>query len=1557
MKKLFYMIAVILAGTFLTFNKAHAWFGDFTPLIPIAPQLSPIGMPTSIVVAVKYAKQAKQMADTFTQYKDVTAVKQKFAAYASKLGNSAFNFGKQKALKKKKVISYSRMIKESKVADIHREDSVKEAFEKLFLNYPSDKADMKFAYKEKGEQFKIDTTLELFITAKEMAKELYGEDGAQDATKKGLIQQIYLFEKCMEEGENCEELGLESCDSGDGGDGSSESASSGDNEEKEDNVCFWNNALKVVQIYNKLMRYNEYLTSMQAQFYAAMSIDNAARIKEYKKDKNEKTGRQYFSKINELPKADDYAYSEIAAKVMFADMTSEEAEGVQEADALENNGLEKFDNVSGFPDDLAGKEEDLATLAVLSEINKDLDEAKQAHNMKQLLPEYRKAFESQKTMREYYQKTLDYLNIAKNCAAGGMSIKQMYGPQCREFDVSQNLIACHYTPTKYVSDVSPSKYLYDVPNYYVSDEAGKLEVLPSDDSYTISLNESNFYKSNESGFGSIKRGGKEYWPQEKIYVQSADEEDFEYGFMSYLKDFSEQAKEEDAISENETYIAEDGNGVSENKGEGVYVTPLDTDDGDDFGAIDDSISNTKKNSKSDSSATADQLALDQKSADETKAEARKNDLMNWVLGSEIVKMAVNAGIKGEDVFNITYTDAKTGKRVGNFSEKPALWHDQKEFYDQYIDGKYANIRDYVGDLPVTDVLAGLSSAINAIFPYYAEDITDNENRLQRLKKRYNASEDEEERAELSDSISSVNSKIKKLYKQREDKRAENEDSIGNLGKSLSEFDTPEKKISELIYNENKKFENLLSEHKRTMKSIQNRKDELYALLDKDGRDLDALNKRYNELKEIVKNAQDEGPKSSEGLDLSKALYAFFDRVVNLNSGSNKNFSDSKNENKQKEQEALAELRKLGDPSVLEQKIKDEKKELDGLNNALEEERKNFVKRSSDAEYEARVASDNFVAEYKNSAPTGFINEAMSAIIPVQYAGRLMRCIQDYGVKQVDIAINEIKSYRESGDEQIYNSVRAKDTIHPIHKRMVDRLTNITAADLIADGCEVIAELEALSAGSAEIFVEPLAGVFKTLCKDDFCTTPDGNYFVGLLPQKRDLSMPKEAIDFASAPLREVLHFDVVDYNSIDKYYMRDNLASNDALLISRYSFLNSGLDIPEIWRYILKRHAFEEKEFDLTRLLGDKGSTGFLGSGIYPCRIVHNYKSYEVAPARKGSDKYLYVVRNTGDSSLRQCANIELQFNNRLMPDMPSAAIDLEAGGSPGTEYMGNADEWPADYEVGDSRFGKGYNANSELGTILAYVPNKEALIKLRTEAISKLRAEAISKYGYHGASMVSDKDIEIDESSVRHDLTFNYDLQKMVYIQDNTKEIGKNARDDALLYMSRRAFLSNDVFGSYFDMKDLVVTAKDSVAKVDLQIETIKDDLRSVFVGTGFDIREDFNLLNNDDYAAAERVLDNKKEEAMQKVISELDNVNGKTESIKNKFEQITHTLEVMITDADEVVHISGDEDLNELSEKIKTQNANSSVEDKYGKEGDEEFERQREQLRPPYCPVYSVF
>ena len=332
MKKIIYFISVLLTCTCLSGN-VRAFWPDLTPLIPFSPQFCVMCIPPAIGWAYDSINQVKDAKNRLQEMTDVTKIKQKLVSYAASLSNQVINHALQKASAKRKIASASRTIMESKRegVDIRKEESVKADFINLFLQYPSDGTKIQSVYRKKGSNIKTDMSLEMYITASEMYKELCGESGkgcdiavklaanpeidisaelgTADAEKNnennmvtkenmqrkfGRLLMITMMESCLMEGKYCGFLGMVGCASS-GTDSETKETeeqpteANSDNE-NEDKVCHWKSALDVAVIYDKIMRDNEYLIQLQHQYKAVMSIDSLAKIRAAQKEEQEEGG-------------------------------------------------------------------------------------------------------------------------------------------------------------------------------------------------------------------------------------------------------------------------------------------------------------------------------------------------------------------------------------------------------------------------------------------------------------------------------------------------------------------------------------------------------------------------------------------------------------------------------------------------------------------------------------------------------------------------------------------------------------------------------------------------------------------------------------------------------------------------------------------------------------------------------------------------------------------------------------------------------------------------------------------------------------------------------------------------------------------------------------------------------------------------------------------------------------------------------------------------------------------------------------------------------------------
>lgn len=566
----------MLVSGLLFFKTANAsLIPDYTPLLPFAPQICFQCTPATISFVTTTIDQVKTMEQKLVGGQLITDITKSFQSYALTFGKSKLNYLKQNLAKRKKVVSASRTIEDSKLtaaADIKDETKVKEAFIKLFLQYPSKNGNEKKIYESNGKQLSMDTTLEMYITAREMDKEI-----------RTILAELDTIEKCLVAGEDCSEEGLEQYNC--------QIAGTDQTKGTEDEVCIWRNALTAVRLYDKIMRYNEFLVAMNSQYNAVRSIGGTAKIREAEEKTDEKGKKQ--SSLGIFKET-----TKLAANSRNQLITLRDASVEGQFDTLDGAGLES---------PVAGKEKEFKSLEIIAAAKKALNEAVMAHNYKQALPQYRSVFETYNNFLAYKEKTGKYEEMSLGCVGRYLnnyftdtsSTAAWYGVNCTK---DSDKYQCHYSPEKLFTDTTASIGDYDVA--CTEDHSKKCYIISRGDL-------------------SKKNGGINGWLtalQEKIYQKIDKENQNSY---------------------------ENGTNTSE------YVSENDDLSSDGLVSFDNMNAQGDKNYKKDENGENSKMYKKPSMEEEIYAEGRANALMNWSLGRETSQMINKEFVSKSSTFGQT----------------------------------------------------------------------------------------------------------------------------------------------------------------------------------------------------------------------------------------------------------------------------------------------------------------------------------------------------------------------------------------------------------------------------------------------------------------------------------------------------------------------------------------------------------------------------------------------------------------------------------------------------------------------------------------------------------------------------------------------------------------------------------------------------------------------------------------------------------------------------------------------------------------------------------------
>ncbi len=1035
---------------------------------------------------------------------------------------------------------------------------------------------------------------------------------------------------------------------------------------------------------------------------------------------------------------------------------------------------------AGIESPLVGKEDDYASLEKITEVQKFLDEAKKAHNLKQSLPNYKKSFISYNEMVAYRDKTIEHLKISEKCIQnyiGGYfdsAASSWMGSSC---GYKNDKMYCHYSPEKNASDATESIGSYDI-------------LCPDNASYKCYVPITNNFKDRS-------------------------------GISGYLLALYNQAKIDSTQNDDEN--------------NDLYISSLDNEDTK-------TLSKSELDKKGKEGQNEDAMSNLKKPSmeDDMKAEARVNELLNWTIGAEVSKELSN--------------DLRSGtSKFGGGSKRFPLWNDQINFYDQYVDGKYNNIKDYIQNEPLLNLLLDTSDSVNNVFPY--QDVVNEEGIV---------------------TLSATQQRISAAT------------SIGTLRSAAADGKNTSDEIEQMLEDERLKLSALTLKYKKDLENLNNKKALLYSSLDKNSTKLSDLRDEYNNNLSIIKNADSNTLRSNDALNKNKK----FSRNGLVSPFENK-LAEDNSENAKNRANALLEKDRLKiQIASLEKKVKDQQKELEDIKQNIEDVRIKYVKNYSDLEKEYKIKVDTTIANRNNTDLAKKIAKATITVSPLAQASKILQCVRDYASKQVDDAIKEIEVLKQ--DKSIYYPENVSK-LHEIHKNMIDKITHIGLEDL--SSCSLLMELsqkvipsvpedqqnEPREIGAGEQNIMDILSIFANICTDGICETPDTEYFVGIVGKPRDFMAPMSPVDFASAPLREIFHFDITDYNSVVKYYSnKDKIHDNKNVTIIGESFTE--LDIPEIWKYILKHRAYVEKDIDYADFL-NKGSpkNNLVRSGIYPCQSNGN-------TVDRGA--LSYTINDTPDKesygTLAKCNDVDVKAKGgRIGIYDKEARAQTSAGG--------------------DLQLSGDVSKSSELGTLLDYVDGK---------------------------------------------LTFRQELQSALDYINKTEEVEGNYK----YYAFNRYFLDRNQFGDYLNQFELEQIAEEAILNMEPQIEEVRKSLNEIFEVFGAELSADFDLTKIDDYNLAVKYLEDYKEKNLQEAKNRIDLIAVTTDNLINKKSKLSHQVKLFEKDSDEAVFLNGDDDLDELEEKIKTSNADAAITNEYQEAGSEEFAKKLEELKAPYCAAYPI-
>lgn len=794
--------------------------------------------------------------------------------------------------------------------------------------------------------------------------------------------------------------------------------------------------------------------------------------------------------------------------------------------------------------------------------------------------------------------------------------------------------------------------------------------------------------------------------------------------------------------------------------------------------------------------------------DETDSDTRVSELLPWNIGAEAAK-------------ELADDQRSDSPQWGTPIQAFPVWNDQKSFYGQYLDGKYANIKYYLSRFDfrarvvlVAQVLNSLSSAKPPL------------------------------KAAAANILSSLEGKTQDIPEIPEDGNlqitqaaAEKKQAVDLLQKNL------EPKLKEL--------EQLREDYTKELDTAQTKQDELNRELNR------AQNPNMNSDLQIPEGAD---PESIE--------------------------AELKTVNQQIED--------------LQNKIAEVDKQIDNL-------RKAYVRKEQNIEYQYNT----LISSIKDPALQEITFSSLSNYGIVVAASPQLQSYISSLLNTSTTIFNDVKDYAQEETERtrqaIYNLgdkiyfPSGETEVVALHAELIRKLKFLPFENLASFKPSVlkIARSEEAVSLVSTAFQNAFVG---TICPGDNCMEADSDYFVGASAKIRDFMAPKGAPATTSAPMREIVHLDYIDYTNIPQ------LSDGS---VAKADILKYGQPIPDVWQYILKNPAYVEKEIDFAKILNLGGEArNFLRGGVLPC---HDDKYIIDAT----DDKASYYVVSDKSSPYAKCLFLSTS-TNKLKAAAGGAAM---AGGAVLVGLAGfinnvtvTNQEAEKDKSVDVEKSGEIFDDSfSELGTFFTYENSKFFIRKQAQTAYKRLG--------------------EIQSDATKEDYKEN--------IPDN---------------IYKKAAFSENQIGNFLRFVETEQDYRQILEELSAKMEETKAELFADFAEAGFTPSDDFDLSDPDDYAQARQTLDDLKNNNLSLAQTKVDEISNPTNNVvKDRRDRILNILNALSKDEDELLNLS--EDITpdaSFDERLKSEAANQATAQKYQEEADKAFENQLNSFPAPYCAAY---
>ena len=706
--------------------------------------------------------------------------------------------------------------------------------------------------------------------------------------------------------------------------------------------------------------------------------------------------------------------------------------------------------------------------------------------------------------------------------------------------------------------------------------------------------------------------------------------------------------------------------------------------------------------------------------EEFSAAAREVELVTWQIGAQAAK------ILAED----QYSDSPV---YGKAAHPYPLWQDQKSFYNQYIDGKYENMKTYIRNLDLTSVALKIAQLIN-------DDRPDG---------------------------------TAKSAAQR---------GLQRLAGYISENGSGGTAASGLVKEKMTAVAKVDSAREAALKPYLASKEKLSAELDKVAAKISELNDQISLADSEAASGNAKAESSYSNIRLMNNRGTTDDSV--LYEMARSDFAEG---SRQMTENMATATQLRAEVKTYEGQRDELNKKIDSVNEKIASIEEDYLNRKSvvEAEYDAKLES----AAAGAKAPTlaalvdkldidGF---GLSSVI--SDADSLVSDAKGYAVKLIDKARQDMYNLGDGLYETKNNGVVVKR-----HKELIDDLKNMPREQFIRSAVSVVGD------GASSSVASMLSGALTSaitgqICGKVSCKAADSEYFVGLPAKPRDFAAPK-APEFEHYPSpRDIVHFDATDYKNIRK--TNDGIVAKSSILeyggeipgiwrqmLADDAFVEKGLNLTSLLeqggesKYLMRGPLYPcrignytidiaSSKVDLAQTSGqylvspvDSPKRPVCGDISVRGTLYYTVTDLELDESvRAGTQKTPAVVSPSELGTLFAYSGRKLKFNDAAY-NVYERMLELED--------KANGDNFK--YEVRDNVYQKSMYANNQIGNFLHFVDKENSIrknmdeLQLSIDDARETIREMLSEMGFKLA----------DDFNLANDEEYAYIRNKLIEYKSN---------------------------------------------------------------------------------------------------------------------------------------------------------------------------------------------